>query len=67
MAIIERKYQVVVCDICGKESTPIPELLRIPAGFHNTLIGNRLINTCEDCEKKLIKELERLKVRSRNR
>jgi hypothetical protein len=60
MAFIEKKVQIIACDICGKESLPMVQIISNPKGFSNVLIGE-FMNVCDDCKNLLIKGVDSLK------
>lgn len=55
MAFIEKKIQIIACDICGKESQPMKNICSMPQGFSNVIVGE-FMNVCDECKALLIKD-----------
>lgn len=61
MAIIKVNNQnVVVCDICGRQSPPMKNIAKMPNGFSSATIGD-FLNLCDDCKAQIISDVDRLK------
>lgn len=65
MAVIKVNNQnIVVCDICGRQSAPMKNIAKMPDGFSSATIGG-FLNLCDDCKAQLINDVDELRKQRR--